>query len=602
MLLLSWTFLLSMVLSLLRANYGFFGWLNRNAPTESHPVPASPSPAPDTEVLPSAPFEMTIADEKFLAEAKHLDLSPLDTCHYKVVNRLQTSCSELSEEELAKLGVALFNCQAEAESRKTYPCTSEMTLAECTTGMDADTWNAYHIVSNRARSVCYAARQMHFRRRTELTVNTLVSTAVSQLEAMKRLKVGQEELKDLTAESLQKVVSSQQELLLQQGQLQDSQAQMGSSIADNLQQLTQEKALIASGHQLMAQLIEGINEKMENVNNHLLDQDNQLQEEHTVILADLIEIQAKAHEIYSKMESNMALFLAYHNQTAQYYDTLMEKLQRMNQSLALVLYAMDHLQSSVELRLGHIQSFLGWAGMNLNAIYTCVLHTGYFLLLALLMTFLQTPGFSRALFLALVVMNALSELNHGVSLGFRSLTFLLICLVTGNWMLATLLRNIMKMRRVKAIADPSPILPVPILVSSKEESHGKYYRSSTPERKLNMTSLKEELKKLESSTSSLEDSNLENEFPLKSDPFPVPPLAPAARNGQNNLGWISSLQLRRISLTNSSRQQVCLFIVTATTVPGHYQGRKSLQKQSGHQAGLLSHPLLRAIFLHLQLW
>lgn len=55
--------------------------------------------------------------------------------------------------------------------------------------MDPDTWNAYHIVSNRARSVCYATRQQLFRRRAELTVNALISTASSQLDAMKDLQV-----------------------------------------------------------------------------------------------------------------------------------------------------------------------------------------------------------------------------------------------------------------------------------------------------------------------------------------------------------------------------------------------------------------------------
>lgn len=55
--------------------------------------------------------------------------------------------------------------------------------------MDSDTWNAYHIVSNRARSVCYATRQQLFRRRAEHTVNALISTATSQLDAMKDLKV-----------------------------------------------------------------------------------------------------------------------------------------------------------------------------------------------------------------------------------------------------------------------------------------------------------------------------------------------------------------------------------------------------------------------------
>lgn len=63
------------------------------------------------------------------------------------------------------------------------------TIKECTADMDSDTWNAYHIVSNRARSVCYSTRQQLFRRRAEHTVNALISTATSQLDAMKDLKV-----------------------------------------------------------------------------------------------------------------------------------------------------------------------------------------------------------------------------------------------------------------------------------------------------------------------------------------------------------------------------------------------------------------------------
>nr|XP_006131757.1 protein brambleberry-like [Pelodiscus sinensis] len=178
---------------------------------------------------------------------------------------------------------------------------SNQTLAECTADMDPDTWNAYHIVSNRARAVCYATRQMQFKHRAEHTVNTLVSAAVSQLEAMKLLKDGQEELKELTAESLHKVVSSQQELLLQQEKLQDSQLQVESSIHSNLEQLTQEKALIASGQQQVAQLIEGITKRMENVSRHLDDQDLELQRGHRAILTDLAQMQRRTQEAYSKI-------------------------------------------------------------------------------------------------------------------------------------------------------------------------------------------------------------------------------------------------------------------------------------------------------------
>lgn len=50
-------------------------------------------------------------------------------------------------------------------------------------------WNAYHLMSNRARAVCYAARSTQFRALTELTVNKLMQTAHSQIETLISLKV-----------------------------------------------------------------------------------------------------------------------------------------------------------------------------------------------------------------------------------------------------------------------------------------------------------------------------------------------------------------------------------------------------------------------------
>ena len=62
-------------------------------------------------------------------------------------------------------------------------------IAECTKDMDPVTWNAYQIVSNRARAVCYATRQQHFRMKTEFTVNHLVNAAQEQLNALHKLQV-----------------------------------------------------------------------------------------------------------------------------------------------------------------------------------------------------------------------------------------------------------------------------------------------------------------------------------------------------------------------------------------------------------------------------
>ena len=40
--------------------------------------------------------------------------------------RLHTTCSELTEEEMAKMSVRLMNCQSESEARPTYPCDDDM--------------------------------------------------------------------------------------------------------------------------------------------------------------------------------------------------------------------------------------------------------------------------------------------------------------------------------------------------------------------------------------------------------------------------------------------------------------------------------------------
>ncbi len=55
--------------------------------------------------------------------------------------------------------------------------------------MDPDTWNAYHVVSNRARAVCYSVRQTEFRIKTEMTINNLAHSAKDNLASLKTLLV-----------------------------------------------------------------------------------------------------------------------------------------------------------------------------------------------------------------------------------------------------------------------------------------------------------------------------------------------------------------------------------------------------------------------------
>lgn len=66
----------------------------------------------------------------------------------------------------------------------------------------------------------------------------------------------------MTAASLDKLLDGHKALQTQQGKLSEGQEQMESSLTDNLQRLSQEKALIVSGQELVAQLIQGITQRM----------------------------------------------------------------------------------------------------------------------------------------------------------------------------------------------------------------------------------------------------------------------------------------------------------------------------------------------------
>jgi hypothetical protein len=44
----------------------------------------------------------------------------------QVVMKIHNSCSDLTEEELAKMSVNLLNCQSAVEGRQHFPCTNSM--------------------------------------------------------------------------------------------------------------------------------------------------------------------------------------------------------------------------------------------------------------------------------------------------------------------------------------------------------------------------------------------------------------------------------------------------------------------------------------------
>lgn len=392
--------------------------------------------------LVSIPYESKTEDEKFLQEAaKFTEIqvqSPLETCQHKVIMRIRTSCSDLSEEELAKLSVNLLNCQSAVEGRKMFPCTEEMSLKQCTTDMDADMWNAYHLMSNRARAVCYAARSTQFRALTELTVNKLMQTAHTQIKSLNSLKENQDRLEEQTVQALNSLTDGNKALLKQQQSLKDAQTFAHNLVTTNLRELTNERALIRAGNAQLAEMAETIKKKLEEANENIAQQAVERGQNHKEILEDLMSIQEQAKLIWDKIESSTDHILAQHEEALQQYEKTLEKLTEINSTINFIWNITNTMRVEVDQKLNWITNIIGDTGEQMHKMYRVALHIVYILIAMIVASFLQAPFLTRATIVGIVPLNLATYLKHGLEacLDFTSITALIL-LITGMHYLMT---------------------------------------------------------------------------------------------------------------------------------------------------------------------
>lgn len=79
---------------------------------------------------------------------------------------------------------------------------------------------------------------------------------------MSQLEIGQAKVSSMTSQTLEAMSSGQRELMAQQEKLKTSQQSVQSFVAENLRELTHEKALIAAGQRELARMTDNIRKKL----------------------------------------------------------------------------------------------------------------------------------------------------------------------------------------------------------------------------------------------------------------------------------------------------------------------------------------------------
>jgi len=121
--------------------------------------------------------------------------------------------------------------------------------------MDGDAWNAYQLFKTRARGVCTLLRQQQFKLQAEIAVNKLMMAAKQQLDGLAELSTQTEQLEQNIGDTLNTVIDGNDKLLQQHDSLVSAHELMAGKITGNLEQLAEEKALIAAGHNEVAAIL-----------------------------------------------------------------------------------------------------------------------------------------------------------------------------------------------------------------------------------------------------------------------------------------------------------------------------------------------------------
>uniref|UniRef100_A0A1B6FLW8 Protein brambleberry n=1 Tax=Cuerna arida TaxID=1464854 RepID=A0A1B6FLW8_9HEMI len=397
--------------SLASSLLGWFDWKNTvsSNPASSDDIKRDQeneiTNVPEDITLISVPFEEMSAEDKFLLEAERfsrVSFSGLDTCEHRVVLKIQTSCTDLTEEELAKLSINLLNCQLEVSGRSQVTCTENMSLKECTSPMDDETWNAYHIINNRARAVCYATRQQQFRLLSEMTVNKLMSSALKQVTSMESLKELQKELNLLASETMSSLKEGQKGMADQNSGIQLTQRKIMDDISSNIKQLTKEKTLIQNTQSQLDSLSRKLSYQFDEAESRLGTQSELHQQTHKQILSHLEDITQKADILWKLLEQKS-------EKVIKQQDEVQKRMQEALDNLSKINCSVNYLKSLVDQVKADVDSKILWATTAIGGDKTTlVLVLQHFLLLVagvLVSLFLQLSIACRMSLLTAVLFN-----------------------------------------------------------------------------------------------------------------------------------------------------------------------------------------------------
>ena len=121
-----------------------------------------------------------------------------DDCWRRAVSHLNETCRNMSQNSQQKLAIAFANCHWLSAGRRSYECTEDMSISECTEEMSESAFDVYTQFYNHIEDVCFYLQSQLWQEKTEQLIGDLSDTShlavqkmTESLERHKMLEKGQ---------------------------------------------------------------------------------------------------------------------------------------------------------------------------------------------------------------------------------------------------------------------------------------------------------------------------------------------------------------------------------------------------------------------------
>ncbi|EDO49811.1 predicted protein [Nematostella vectensis] len=213
--------------------------------------------------------------QEFEAKARH------SKCWKDAVANLHTSCKKMSDIEQSYLAVDFANCHLKKSGRKTYNCSRDRSIEDCTGNMDETAFSTYTHFFTHTTNICFYLQSQAWQEKTEDTISKLSSTSdhvVEQLESSLDNQVLLLKHQGKSLENQKQIIAREKEL---SHTLKSSTNQAKEAFLDMKTQASKQKAIFT-------ETFEGIFKSVENI--------KQLQ---AMLLGEFITLQSLAFHFVS---------------------------------------------------------------------------------------------------------------------------------------------------------------------------------------------------------------------------------------------------------------------------------------------------------------